>query len=124
MIELMEYETADSAVQRNEDKDMKVFTLPRGSGKTMRMLYASEFNNIPILCVGEATKNCLIEQAKQFNLNIPEPVTVREIDTLKSKRIDKILIDELAAVMQSIFNTYGLNIVGCTISTGETNNGT
>lgn len=47
---------------------MKIINLPRGRGKTMRLLYASEFNYIPILCSTNAEKIHLIEQANRFGL--------------------------------------------------------
>ena len=39
---------------------MKIINLGRGQGKTTRLLYASEFNDIPILCANHAMKEHLI----------------------------------------------------------------
>ena len=38
---------------------MKIINLPRGQGKTTRLLYASEFNDAPILCHTHASKDYL-----------------------------------------------------------------
>lgn len=58
---------------------MKIFNLPRQKGKTMRMLYASEYNNIPILCATDASKYYLEEIASKFEIKIPKPMSVREL---------------------------------------------
>ena len=51
----------------------------RGQGKTARLLYASEFNNITILCANVKQKEDLIQRAREMNLSIPEPICVHEI---------------------------------------------
>lgn len=35
---------------------MKIFNMPRGAGKSHRMLYASELHNAPILCFNQSQK--------------------------------------------------------------------
>lgn len=92
---------------------MKIYDLGRGQGKTTRLLYASEFNDIPILCTTKDNKYMLMERAKMYGLNIPEPITVSDIvsNTLRgSKTIDKnILIDEAPAVLQSLLSNLGMH---------------
>lgn len=91
---------------------MKIINLPRANGKTMRLLYASEFNNIPILCPTNAAKIHLIEQANRFGLKIPEPIAVSEITTDKIKRskaADKdLLVDEAPMALQFLLNSFGM----------------
>ena len=43
---------------------MRIFNLSRAAGKTTRMLYASEFENAPILCRGLPDKGRLMDKAK------------------------------------------------------------
>lgn len=91
---------------------MKIYNLGRGQGKTTRLLYASEFNDVPILCTTKDSKYMLMERAKMYGLDIPEPITVNDIvsDKLRgSEVIDKdILVDEVPAVLQSLLSNLGM----------------
>ena len=77
---------------------MKIINLGRGQGKTIRLLYASEWQDLPIVCATYSQKQHLIDAAKELGLNIPEPIVASEIATSKiiaSKTVDKdLLIDE------------------------------
>ena len=91
---------------------MKIFNLPRASGKTMRLLYASEFNNAPILCATITQKQYLMEKARNLGLKIPEPISVADVvcnklnrDTIKDRDI---LIDEVPMVLQNLLNALGM----------------
>ena len=66
-------------------KKTKVFNLPRGTGKSMRMLYASEFNNLPILCANRSCKESLVDTAASYKIKIPEPITVDDFIQNKQK---------------------------------------
>ena len=92
---------------------MKIINLGRGQGKTTRLLYASEFNDAPILCATDAHKKCLIEKAKGYGLEIPEPITVNDIVSGKvrgSKITDKdVLVDEAPFVLQYLLRGLGMN---------------
>ena len=109
---------------------MKIFNLSRGTGKTIRMLYASEFNNIPILCMNESHKANLIEQSRRFGINIPEPITVSNFIELKGGRTHKsyrdkdilseVLIDEMDSVLSLLMlQAFGTEIIGATITTDK-----
>ena len=101
---------------------MKIFNLGRGQGKTTRMLYASEFNDAPIICPTEESKRYLIEQAKRLNLNIPTPMTVYDAMTngARGERFNKVLVDEMNYVLKFMFR-YILNtdVIGGTITTDK-----
>lgn len=99
---------------------MKVFNLPRGSGKSTRLLYASEFTGAPILCKDRESKEMLIDKAKQLGINIPEPICVHELmhETDKILNVKDLLVDEVIIVLQEILKTKrrSLNIIGLTMS--------
>jgi hypothetical protein len=92
---------------------MKIINLPRGCGKTTRLLYASEFNNAPILCAHQVSKQHLLDMAKQFDLNIPEPITPSDITiggVFKTSLKDQnILIDEAPMVLQALLGCLGMS---------------
>ena len=91
---------------------MKIINLGRGRGKTTRLLYASEFNDAPILCSTTIEQKRLIEQAYKYGLKIPEPVTVHDVITNKlrgDKSIDNgVLIDEVPMVLDSLLTSLGV----------------
>lgn len=89
---------------------MKIINLGRCQGKTIRLLYASEFNNIPILCASIREKERLIRQAKELNLKIPSPISVNEINGVRGTEIayKDILIDEAPYVLQCLLNHLGM----------------
>lgn len=87
---------------------MKIINLPRGYGKTTRLLYASEFNNIPILCADKNYKQHLLDSAKKFNLHIPEPITISDVISGRAIGDKNILIDEVPIVLQSLLSYLGM----------------
>lgn len=93
---------------------MKIINLGRGQGKTIRLLYASEWNDIPILCAGNMHKQRLIDMAKELKLCIPEPITVSELlaNRLKerrTRRIEDALVDEAPMVLQTFWKSLGMD---------------
>lgn len=96
-----------------QNKQTKIINLPRGAGKTTRMLYASEFNNVPILCRSVSTKQYLIDTARRAKIQIPTPITVN--DFIKSRnRPQDVLVDEALYVLQEFMD--GTKIMGLTLS--------
>ena len=104
---------------------MKIINLGRGQGKTVRLLYASEWDDIPILCATDTQKRYLLNQAERLGLVIPEPIVVNEIATGRirgSKAIDKdLLVDEAPLVLQSLLKSLGLNgeVKGITLTADD-----
>lgn len=92
---------------------MKIINLPRGHGKTTRLLYASEFTNTPILCANQASKQHLQDSAKKLNLKIPEPITPSDVTMdgvfKTSMRNQDVLVDEAPMVLQSLLSCLGMN---------------
>lgn len=91
---------------------MKIINLARGQGKTIRLLYASEFNNIPILCSSLHQKQLLIAKASEYGLEIPEPITVNDVVS-NNLRGDKsvengVLVDEAPNVFQTLLTSLGI----------------
>lgn len=93
---------------------MKIINLPRGRGKTTRLLYASEFTDTPILCANQTYKQHLLDRAKQLNLVIPEPITTSDVTMSgaafkTSIRDQDILVDEAPMVLQSLLSYLGMS---------------
>ena len=90
---------------------MKIINLGRGQGKTTRLLYASEFNDTPILCCNETHKKHLLYRAKELHLDIPEPIIVSDFfsQKIRGKRIEEILVDDAEWVLQQLLYSMGLH---------------
>lgn len=105
---------------------MKIINLGRQQGKTTRLLYASEFNNYPILCATYEQKRYLMDKAKTLGLNIPEPICANEMIN-KSKESDildrDILVDEAHWVLEMLLKSVGMrgNIKAITLTSDELN---
>ena len=91
---------------------MKIINLGRCQGKTTRLLYASEFNNIPILVATFQQKDSLVNRASILGLKIPEPIVVSELTTSRirgSSVVKKdLLVDEAPVVLQTLLNQLGM----------------
>lgn len=92
---------------------MKIINLGRGQGKTIRLLYASEFNYAPILVSTFRQKDELVDKARKLGLKIPEPIVVSELMTSRiqsSHAVDKdLLVDEAPMVLQTLLNQLGMH---------------
>ncbi len=108
---------------RKMDRNTRIFNLPRAAGKSMRMVYASEFHKIPILCPDNTAKEYLLFLSGKFGIEIPEPITVDKLDEYKEKNQGKkdILIDEPLIVLEELLKrkSRAFNIIGCAFSDGE-----
>ena len=91
---------------------MKIINLGRGQGKTMRLLYASEWQHIPILCANSMQKRWLVDKSKELGLQIPEPIMVSDVvsnEFTKSAIRDKdILVDEAPMILQFLLSALGM----------------
>lgn len=91
---------------------MKIINLGRGQGKTTRLLYASEFNDIPILCATHLQKEHLRDMAKILGLRIPEPIVASDLTHGKIRGSDTIykdiLVDEAPLVLQMLLKELGM----------------
>lgn len=103
---------------------MKIFNLSRGEGKTMRMLYASEFNNAPIICTTDSQKHYLMDMAKSIKLSIPEPISVSDIvcNRIKGRKFNNVLVDEMESVLREVLRfSINADMIGGTITTDKEN---
>lgn len=95
---------------------MKIYNLPRGYGKSTRMVYISDFLNVPILVCNKQRAEHIKELAKKYKLNIPEPICIEEIKRDMSKNHGDVLVDEAIDVLHHLLCKENLNMIGCTLS--------
>jgi hypothetical protein len=105
---------------------MKIINLARGQGKTIRLLYASEFNEIPILCRNKRMKEHLLHTAREMSLKIPEPIIIDDVFSNKlqgnHEEADRgVLVDDAESVLQELLYRLGIHgeIKGITLTKKE-----
>ena len=97
---------------------MKIINLGRQQGKTTRLLYASEWNQTPILFATHKMKKNAEYQAQELGLKIPEPLCVAELQD-RVNHTD-ILVDEAPLVLQNLLSMFGVGeIKGITLTAEE-----
>ena len=81
---------------------MKIWNRPRGSGKTIRMLYASEYTGKNILVATKERAHQLEFEAHRLHLDIPHVICVNEfLDRNITKCSQDIIIDEAFDVLEA-----------------------
>jgi hypothetical protein len=81
---------------------MKIWNRPRGNGKTIRMLYASEYTGNNILVNTKQRAEQLEFEAHRLHLHIPHVICVNEfLDRNITKCSQDIIIDEAFDVLEA-----------------------
>lgn len=82
---------------------MRIWNKPRGSGKTTRMLYASEYTGKSILVATKEQAHILEKNAKQLGLTIPKVLSVTDfIDRDTNYCSREIIVDEALMVLEAL----------------------
>lgn len=90
---------------------MKIINKPRGTGKTIGLIYTSEATGARIIARNKSHAEYILQKAKELGCNIPVPYAVHEYMLGKytePKEIgESILIDDLdSKTLQKIFENY------------------
>jgi len=84
---------------------MKIYNMPRQSGKTILMIKMSNELQIPILTFSATTKRYIKEKAEILGIIIPEPYTLDELKCDRYIKPKEVLIDEVKHVLEKILDT-------------------
>lgn len=91
---------------------MQIINRARRSGKTLRLIYASEVTGCPIVVPYEGMIRSVKSMAKDLGCNIPEPISA---DLLKRKTDDRdvrsriqfgVLVDEAGSLIKPALESY------------------
>lgn len=89
---------------------MKIYTMPRGTGKTTKLVRMSAENNYPIIVSHRLSKEYILDKAKRMNLVIPEPISLDEFENRslsnKQQNYDAHLVDDLTLIVGDVFRAY------------------
>lgn len=97
---------------------MKILNMPRGTGKTTKLINTSEVTGYPILCSNLFMVDNVKKMAKKMGCDIPEPMTVADFRH-KFYQDENVLVDEILAnnLLATALNQYiGANVVACTMT--------
>lgn len=82
---------------------MRIWNKPRGSGKTTRMLYVSEYTGKSILVATKERAHILENESKKLGLNIPKVLAVVDFLDRDTTYCSKdIIIDEAFDVLEML----------------------
>lgn len=103
---------------------MKNITIPRGKGKTTRMIALSEFTGATIICYDEVAKQYILQMAARFDYKIPPPVTVANLlegHALWQRGQRQFLVDEAPAILSRLIASLTNSNPDCVLATTTSN---
>lgn len=100
---------------------MRIWNKPRGSGKTTRMLYASEYTGQNILIATKEQAHVLEFTARQLGLKIPKVFCVNDFLDRHTFCSENIIVDEMDKVLKAFITGVrpGTEISDATITCYE-----
>lgn len=81
---------------------MKLILGQRQTYKTTEAIMASHATGATILAANEMRAHNIIDMAKQINRDIPTPITIRELRRMPKGMIEKLIIDDLDAIIEDV----------------------
>ena len=83
---------------------MKIYIMPRGSGKTMYMIRQSAKTGHTIVCFNRQTARSLVLSAESLGLKIQQPITYDDFinNSWRGRKISGFLIDDAQWLLQNI----------------------
>lgn len=94
---------------------MKVYNLPRGAGKTWRLIVLSEFTGYPIVTFCEAAVRNLQDIANAIGAKIPEPIPISRINE-KPFNPKKVFVDEAMLCLNELLLMNGCDVQAATMT--------
>ena len=79
---------------------MKIISADRGQGKTTKLVEMSSKEWKYIVCKDRQRVDVIIKTAERLGLDIPYPITIRELPISQYSYIKSVLIDDIEDVIQ------------------------
>ena len=97
---------------------MKVFNLPRGSGKTFRLILVSGVTGYPIITHCTTAAKEIKRQADSLGVKIPDPIPIQKLREHEFHlKHEKVLVDEVMLCVQELFSKFGCDVQAVTMTT-------
>lgn len=94
---------------------MKILDMPRKTGKSTQCVYESATTGNMIVAHSKEHKEYLMNLAKQYKADIPEPVSIGDIDHVKIT--NNVIVDDIDLLLHGIL---GCNVTLATQTSKET----
>lgn len=85
---------------------MKIIRADRGQGKTTKLVKMSNKEWKYIVCKDTQRVDVIVDVADKLGLDIPYPITIRELPISQGSYIKSVLIDDIEDVLQYIIGTW------------------
>ena len=87
---------------------MRIITKGRQRGKTTQLIYTSEATGATIVVSTIQEKENIKRRAKEMYCNIPEPVTVKELEAGKrqGRNYDFVMVDNMEKFLKDALESY------------------
>lgn len=95
---------------------MRLYVNGRGSGKTMWAMMESARTDVPILAFSRKHKQNIVRMALDFGIDIPEPVTIEELNEVGKGKVEEVIVDEAQELLQRMLE---VKIIGLTMTDSE-----
>ena len=95
---------------------MKLYVNGRGSGKTMWAMMESARTDVPILVLSRKHKQNIVKMALDFGIDIPEPVTIEDLNAIGKDKVEEVIVDEAQELLQRMLE---VKITGLTMTDSE-----
>lgn len=97
---------------------MRLYVNGRGSGKTMWAMLESARTGVPILVLSKKQKQDIVRMALDFGIDIPEPVTIEDLNVSGRDKVEEVIVDEAQELLQKMLE---VKIIGLTMNDNEQN---
>ena len=97
---------------------MRLYVNGRGSGKTMWAMMESARTGVPILAFSRQRKQIIRKMALDFGIEIPEPVTIEELNESGKNKAEEVIVDEAQELLQRMLE---VKITGLTMTDSDKN---
>ena len=97
---------------------MKLYINGRGSGKTMWAMMESARTGVPVLAFSGQHKKNITKMALDFGIEIPEPVTIEELNEFGKDKTEEVIVDEAQELLQRMLK---VKITGLTMPDNKKN---
>lgn len=95
---------------------MKLYVNGRGSGKTMWAMLESARTRVPILAFSREHKQNIVKMVLDFGIDIPEPVTIEDLNATGKSKVKEVIVDEAQELLQRMLE---VKITGLTMTDSE-----
>ena len=95
---------------------MRLYVNGRGSGKTMWAMMESARTDVPILALSRKHKQNIVRMALEFGIDIPEPITIEDLNATGKDKVEEVIVDEAQELLQRMLE---VKITGLTMTDSE-----